>query len=229
MQCCGSGCGIGSGRIRNFLPDPESDPEWIISDLPGSPYPEWIWDKTSLIKLLIPNAHIEINKNLFFQKIAPKSLSYKNISIVTDRYEFRRCLMVVDYVCFPVQFQTDSRSRIRIRSRNFLKSRIRIRNKSFRIHNTGCMGSHRSLVDENNCRSSVTLFLCLRGKRVVYISRIIGLLDPGLQTNIYLCGWRIRIRDFNQKIRSKFWDSDLSIFAIPLIGTVPVLPAGKEI
>jgi hypothetical protein len=43
--------------------------------------------------------HIWINKNLFFPlKIALKSLSYKNISRVTDKYEFRRCLIIVDYV-----------------------------------------------------------------------------------------------------------------------------------
>jgi hypothetical protein len=36
-------------RIRNFLqdPDPESDPD------PCSPYPEWIWNKTSVIKFTV--------------------------------------------------------------------------------------------------------------------------------------------------------------------------------
>jgi hypothetical protein len=35
--------GSGSGRIRNVLPDPESNPEEIILDPdPGSPYPERI-------------------------------------------------------------------------------------------------------------------------------------------------------------------------------------------
>jgi len=38
IQCCGSG----SGRIRNFWPDPDLDPEKIVSDPdPGSPDPKW--------------------------------------------------------------------------------------------------------------------------------------------------------------------------------------------
>jgi hypothetical protein len=44
-QCCGSGSGYrsGSGRIQNFLldPDPDQDPEEITSDPdPANPGPE---------------------------------------------------------------------------------------------------------------------------------------------------------------------------------------------
>jgi len=44
-QCCGSGSGAGSGRIRCVLPDPEKS--FRIPD-PGSPDPEWIWKKLIL-------------------------------------------------------------------------------------------------------------------------------------------------------------------------------------
>jgi hypothetical protein len=51
----------------------------------------------------IPNFSIKctmkINKNIFFSnKNSVKSLSYKNMSIVTDRYACHRYLIVVDYV-----------------------------------------------------------------------------------------------------------------------------------